>query len=286
MSKLDINVQGKMNRYHLGELSDDLKKELEMLIPKLDIGSTVEDALSNLLFNDLDESLGPIDDKELSNKFSLLSEVKNLGGTLFDELKIFFQPMVIDEDNHIEIKYDDKIVFKGTVESMLEGTESIEVMYEDVKIDTDRIRNEKIISDKVIEHKWGDMIKFSDNQSFLDSILMEGDASFSKNGWLIGDDVIKNKTYERKVEGVEYEKRLSVIEYGNYHIKYCLNDIKDFDLKKLIWHFDYGLYEYRDKYMFSNVFIADINGIYKLDEHIENNDQKSLTVEYDWPIDG
>ena len=38
--------------------------------------------------------------------------------------------------------------------------------------------------------------------------------------------------------------------------------------------------------MFSNVFIADINGIYKLDEHIENNDQKSLTVEYDWPIDG
>ena len=24
----------------------------------------------------------------------------------------------------------------------------------------------------------------------------------------------------------------------------------------------------------------------KLDENIENNDQKSLTVEYDWPIDG
>ena len=149
-----------------------------------------------------------------------------------------------------------------------------------------KTRNEKIISDKVIEHKWGDLIEFSDNQSFLDSILNEGDASFSKNGWLIGDDVIKNKTYEKKLEGVEYEKRLSVIEYGNYQIKYSLNDIKEFALKKLIWHFDYGLYEYRDKYIFSNVFIADRDGIYKLDENIENIDQKSLTVEHDWPIDG
>ena len=77
-----------------------------------------------------------------------------------------------------------------------------------------------------------------------------------------------------------------VIEYGNYQIKYSLNDIKEFALKKLIWHFDYGLYEYRDKYIFSSVFIADRDGIYKLDENIENNDQKSLTVEYDWPIDG
>ena len=286
MGKLDITVQGKMNRYHLGELSDGLKKELEMLISKLDTGSTVEDILSHLLFNDLDDMLEPIEDEELSKNFPLLSEIKNSGGTLFDELNIFFQPMVIDGDNYIEIKNDDEIIFKGTVESMLEDTQSIEVMYEDVEIDTEKIRNEKIISDKVIEHKWGDLIEFSDNQSFLDSILNEGDASFSKNGWLIGDDVIKNKTYEKKLEGVEYEKRLSVIEYGNYQIKYSLNDIKEFALKKLIWHFDYGLYEYRDKYIFSSVFIADRDGIYKLDENIENNDQKSLTVEYDWPIDG
>ena len=76
MSKLDIAVQGKMNRYHLGELSDALKKELEMLIPTLDIGSTVEDALSNLLFNDLDEALGPIDDKELSEVFIIIRSQK------------------------------------------------------------------------------------------------------------------------------------------------------------------------------------------------------------------
>ena len=166
MSKLDITVQGKMNRYHLGELSDGLKKELEMLISKLDIGSTVEDILSHLLFNDLDDMLEPIEDEELSKNFPLLSEIKNSGGTLFDELNIFFQPMVIDGDNHIEIKNDDEIIFKGPVESMLEDNQSIEVMYEDVEIDTEKIRNEKIISDKVIEHKWGDLIEFSDNQSF------------------------------------------------------------------------------------------------------------------------
>jgi len=284
--KLEVSVQGKMNRYHLGVLSNNLKKELEMLISKLDIGSTVEGVLSNLLFNDLDETLGPIDDKELFNKFPLLSKVKNSGGTLLDELNIFFQPMVIDGDNYVEIKCDDEIVFKGKVDSMLENIQSIEVMYEDVDIDTEKIRNKKIISDKVIEHKWGDEIEFSDKQSFLDSILMEGNAYFSKNGWWVGDDVIKNKTYENKIEAVEYEKRLSVIEYGNYHIKYCLNDIKEFDLKKLIWNFDYGLYEYRDKYFFSNVFIADFDGIYKLAEYIENNNQKSLTVEFDWPLDG
>ena len=34
MSKLDITVQGKMNRYHLGELSDSLKKELEVILIK------------------------------------------------------------------------------------------------------------------------------------------------------------------------------------------------------------------------------------------------------------
>ena len=99
-------------------------------------------------------------------------------------------------------------------------------------------------------------------------------------------NINKNKTYENKIEAVEYEKRLSVIEYGNYHIKYCLNDIREFDLKKLIWNFDYGLYEYRDKYFFSNIFIADFDGIYKLAEYIENNNQKSLTVEFDWPLDG
>ena len=75
-----------------------------MLIPKLDIGSNLEDILSHSLFNDLDDMLEPIDDKELSNMFPLLSRIKNSGGTLFDELNIFFQPMVIDGDNYIEIK--------------------------------------------------------------------------------------------------------------------------------------------------------------------------------------
>lgn len=284
--RLEISVQGKINRYHLGVLSNGLKKELEMLISNSDIGSTVEDVLSNLLFNDIDEALGPIDNEQLFNKFPLLSTVKNSGGTLFDELNIFFQPMVIDGDNHVEIKFDDEIVFKSTVGSMLENIQSIEIMYEDVDIDTAKLRNKKIISDKVIQHEWGEEIQFSDKQSFLDSIMMEGNAWFSKNGWWIGDDVIKNKTYEKNIEDVEYEKRLSVIEYGNYHIKYCLNDIKEFDLKKLIWNFDYGLYEYRDKYFFSNVFLADFDGIYKLTQYIENNNQKSLTVEFDWPLDG
>ena len=64
-----------------------------MSISKSDIINKLADNYPNFLKKDLRKVL------EI-----LLSEIKNSGGTLFDELNIFFQPMVIDGDNYIEIK--------------------------------------------------------------------------------------------------------------------------------------------------------------------------------------
>jgi len=53
-------------------------------------------------------------------------------------------------------------------------------------------------------------------------------------------------------------------------------------MKNLIGNLNYGLYEYCDKYIFK----AGFEGINILTQYIEINNQKSLTVEYDWHLDG
>ena len=63
----------------------------------------MEDILSHLLFNDLDDMLEPIEDKECLLTSHYYQKLKIQVEIIFDEL-ISFLPMVIDGDNYIEIK--------------------------------------------------------------------------------------------------------------------------------------------------------------------------------------
>ena len=239
MSKLDIIVQGKMNRYYLGSAPETLIQKAE----KINSGSEVD--------------------------------------PMFDELNIFFSPMVVDGDNNIEIVFDGNSKYIGSVSHLFKDKKEYE---EGDPIETEKIRHNSILTNS-IQHSWSEDIDLDNKQSFLDSLEMNG-ASFSQNGWWIGDDVIINNTYEDKLEEVNYEERLSLIEYGNFKVEYSIDNIEKFDLLSLIWNFDYGLYEERDNYFFSNIFIVNNSKIHQLDEVIENLDQKQIIIERDWPIDG
>ena len=277
---LKIIVQGKMNRYYLGSLSDELKQEIEKIKTNLDIGSNVKEALENLVSNDINELLRGFEAQDLSENYPILAESKE-SGSILDQLNIFFNPIAIEGDNDIEVIFDESSKFKGKEFELFENKKEYE---EGVPIDTEKIRQHTFVND-LIQHTWGEGIEPEDKQLFLDSLEMNG-ASFSKNGWWIGDDIIINQTYESKLEDVDYEKRLSLVEYGNLSVIYKLADVKDFDLQSLIWNFDYGLFEERDNYFFSNVFMAAEGKIYKLNETIESLNQKQIIVDDDWPIDG
>ena len=280
LMSLEIIVQGKMNRYYLGSLSDELKQEIEKIKTNLNIGSTVKEALENLVFNDINELLRGFEAQDLSENYPILAESKE-SGSILDQLNIFFNPIAIEGDNDIEVIFDESSKFKGKVFELFENKKEYE---EGDPIDTEKIRQHTFVND-LIQHTWGEGIEAEDKQLFLDSLEMNG-ASFSKNGWWIGDDIIINQTYESKLEDVDYEKRLSLVEYGNLSVIYKLADIKDFDLQSLIWNFDYGLFEERDNYFFSNVFMAAEGKIYKLNETVESLNQKQIIVDDDWPIDG
>lgn len=239
MSKLDIIVQGKMNRYYLGCASEEQFLEAEKIISSSGVGS------------------------------------------LLEKLDIFFSPMVIDGDNSVEIVFDGDSKYKGSVSDLFKDKKEYE---EGDSIETEKIRHNTIETNS-IQHEWSEDADLGDKQSFLDGLEMNG-ASFSLNGWWIGDDVITNNTYENKLEVVDYEERLSLIEYGKFKVAYSIDNIEKFDLHSLIWNFDYGLYEERDNYFFSNIFIANNSKIYQLDEVIESLDQKQIIIERDWPIDG
>lgn len=239
MSKLDIIVQGKMNRYYLGCASEELFLEAEKIISSSGVDSSLE------------------------------------------KLDVFFSPMVIDGDNSVEIIFDGDSKFKGSVSDLFKDKKEYE---EGDSVETEKIRHNTIEANS-IKHAWSEDIDLEDKQSFLDSLEMNG-ASFSKCGWWIGDDVLTNNTYENKLEEVNYEERLSVVEYGNFNVAFSLDNIEKFDFHSLIWNFDYGLYEERDNYFFSNVFYANNGKVYQLDEVIESLDQKQIIIERDWPIDG
>ena len=239
MSKLDIIVQGKMNRYYLGCASEELFLEAEKIISSSGVDSSLE------------------------------------------KLDVFFSPMVIDGDNSVEIIFDGDSKFKGSVSDLFKDKKEYE---EGDSVETEKIRHNTIEANST-KHAWSEDIDLEDKQSFLDSLEMNG-ASFSQCGWWIGDDVLTNNTYENKLEEVNYEERLSVVEYGNFNVAFSLDNIEKFDFHSLIWNFDYGLYEERDNYFFSNVFYANNDKVYQLDEVIESLDQKQIIIERDWPIDG
>ena len=202
-------------------------------------------------------------------------------GSSLEKLDIFFSPMVIDGDNSVEIVFDRDSKYKGSVSDLFKDKKEYE---EGDSIETEKIRYNSILTNS-IQHAWSEDIDLEDKQSFLDSLEMNG-ASFSQRGWWIGDDVITNNTYENKLEEVNSEERLSLVEYGNFKVAYSLDNIEKFDFHSLIWNFDYGLYEERDNYFFSSVFYANNSKVYQLDEVIESLDQKQIIIERDWPIDG
>ena len=239
MSKLDVAVQGKMNRYYLGCASEEQFLEAEKIISSSGVDSSLE------------------------------------------KLDVLFSPMVIDGDNSVEIIFDGDSKFKGSVSDLFKDKKEYE---EGDSVETEKIRHNTIEANS-IKHAWSEDIDLEDKQSFLDSLEMNG-ANFSKCGWWIGDDVLTNNTYENKLEEVNYEERLSVVEYGNFNVAFSLDNIEKFDFHSLIWNFDYGLYEERDNYFFSNVFYANNGKVYQLDEVIESLDQKQIIIERDWPIDG
>jgi len=86
---LKIIVQGKMNRYYLGSLSDQLKQEIEKIKTNLDIGSNVKEALENLVSNDINELLRGFEAQDLSENYPILAKSKE-SGSILDQLNIFF----------------------------------------------------------------------------------------------------------------------------------------------------------------------------------------------------
>ena len=273
--KLKITVSGRLHQYNLGQILIEHKSDLIKAYTKAGF-SSAEQLLGELYWGAPSDVLKEIASEHLENKFNFLKKLIDEEDESFigDEFNFFYRPFVIDDDNQAIISLDKNIIYEGTVGSLFSGNK--EAFEEEKENDLKKILKKNIKS-TFNNYAWSEDY---DLEELLDFIK-----SYSSRGWHIEDFIIVNKTYRDKLKTLDFEERLTVIEYGAYEVSFEVLNIKDFDFKNLIWHYDGGLLETLNSYVFSNIFYATEDNIVQLTPSIKYVDQKSVTVDFDWPID-
>ena len=293
---LKIVIEGDIHQYMLGELPEYMQLALSVAAQKYVNGAdTGEQLLAQLWRGNPSQILSGVPSAMMMTVTKALEPLLNKSwGSLWEEFNVFYKPFVFDKDNKISIHFNDEVLYEGAIAGLLKGQCLTE------EIDTEEMFNmsEEDLANNIYfnqikcypkDYAWNDKwISLDDKLSFFESFA-DGSGSISDYGWWFGDYIIRNTIWIDKLESVDFDNRVSVIERGKFKVEFDEIDVEGFDWKKLIWLEAHGIAEFGptgEEYTFSDIFYADEKaGIQKLDKTITDFDLIHITAEFSWPTD-
>ena len=257
----------------------------------IDEVSNESELLEMIIRGDFEEVSSSIPKSILDSDFKELKKLLDKDrGEIFEELNIFYEPFVIDDDNKILIKINDHLFYEGLISQL--GKERFELVYDKEKVEIEfKLKISEIlknISFKNIQSetdqlRWSDDISFENQESILQSF--EDGENLSKYGWWLY--CINNSKYENEKNADNWDNRVSIIEYGSFKLEFQPIKVENFDWLKFIWRVDGDIEEAEltgSEYMLSNILYADENkGIVELEPSIREFDLKDVKCGFQWP---
>jgi len=290
--KLNIIIEGKMSQCRIGKISHEMKNALKIASENyIDEVSNESELLEMMIRGDFEEISNSIPQSALDSDCKELNKLLGKDrGEIFEELNIFYEPFVIDDDNKILIKIGDHIVYEGLISQL--GEERFELGYDKEKVESEfKLKISEIlkkISFTTIQSEtdqlcWSDDISFENQESIIQSF--EDGENLSKYGWWLY--CINNSKYEHEKNSDNWDNRVFITEYGSFKLEFQPIQVENFDWLKLIWRVD-GDIEEADltgsEYMLSNIlYVDDKKGIFELEPSIREFDLKDVNCGFHWP---